>query len=412
VAQPLRAFAGYGIELEYAIVDAASLEPRPVAPALLRALDSGRPKDIDGTQIDWANELVQHVVEIKNADPAPSLTPLASAFRTGIGHGEHIASRFGAALMPTGMHPWMDARDAAMWADNDAAIYRTFDRIFDCRRHGWANLQSMHINLPFADDAEFARLHAAVRAVLPLIPALAASSPIADGERAPFLDYRLEVYRTNAERVPSITGAVVPDNASGRADYERNVLAPMYRDIAAHDPDGVLQHEWLNAHGAIARFDRNAIEIRLCDTQECPRADLAIAAVIAAVVRALYEERWQPLSAQLALSTTRLAALLRDAIRDGDDATIVDREYLRIFGIDEPHLRAADVWTHLVQQCDRDAAALNAGYREPIEMIMRAGPLARRILRALDGPPSRSTLKPIYQRLCRCLTRDELFVAP
>src|SRR5690349_16960340 len=297
VAQPLRAFAGYGIELEYAIVDAASLEPRPVAPALLRALDSGRPKDIDGTQIDWANELVQHVVEIKNADPAPSLTPLASAFRTGIGHGEHIASRFGAALMPTGMHPWMDARDAAVWADDDAAIYRTFDRIFDCRRHGWANLQSMHINLPFADDAEFARLHAAVRAVLPLIPALAASSPIADGERAPFLDYRLEVYRTNAERVPSITGAVVPDNASGRADYERNVLAPMYRDIAAHDPDGVLQHEWLNAHGAIARFDRNAIEIRLCDTQECPRADLAIAAVIAAVVRALYEERWQPLSA-------------------------------------------------------------------------------------------------------------------
>ena len=39
----------------------------------------------------------------------------------------------------------------------------------------------MHVNLPFADDAQFARLHAAIRLVLPLLPALAASSPIAEG---------------------------------------------------------------------------------------------------------------------------------------------------------------------------------------------------------------------------------------
>jgi len=136
--------------------------------------------------------------------------------------------------------------------------------------------------LPFADDDEFARLHAAVRLVLPLIPALAASSPFADGQRMPFLDYRLEAYRCNAERVPAITGAVIPDNVYGRADYQAGVLEPMYRDIAADDPERVLQHEWLNARGAIARFDRNAIEIRLCDTQECPRADLATGAFDAA----------------------------------------------------------------------------------------------------------------------------------
>ena len=75
----LRAFAGYGIELEYAIVDRDSLDPRPFAEPLLRAMDSGRPKSIDGVDIDWSNELVQHVVEVKNVAPVRSLEPLPAA---------------------------------------------------------------------------------------------------------------------------------------------------------------------------------------------------------------------------------------------------------------------------------------------------------------------------------------------
>ena len=83
--------------------------------------------------------------------------------------------------MPTAMHPWMDpATETVLW-DDATDVYRTYDRIYGCRGHGWANLQSMHVNLPFADDSQFARLHAAIRLVLPLLPALAASSPIAEG---------------------------------------------------------------------------------------------------------------------------------------------------------------------------------------------------------------------------------------
>ena len=90
---------------------------------------------------------------------------------------EQLATR-DARLLPTGMHPWMDpSAETSLWPGEGAAIYATFDRLFDCRRHGWANLQSMHVNLPFDGDDEFARLHAAVRVLLPLIPALAASSP-------------------------------------------------------------------------------------------------------------------------------------------------------------------------------------------------------------------------------------------
>jgi len=404
----LRAFAGYGIELEYAIVDRDSLDPRPFAEPLLRAMDSGRPKSIDGVDIDWSNELVQHVVEVKNVAPVRSLEPLPAAFAAAIADAARTIEEFGVALMPTGMHPWMDPRSAKLWTSSDAEIYRAFDRIFDCHRHGWSNLQSMHINLPFGDDDEFARLHAAIRAVLPLIPALAASSPFAGATRTPFADYRLEVYRTNAEAVPSITGDVIPEPVRTRDDYQRDVLEPMYRDIAPDDPDGVLQREWLNARGAIARFDRNAIEIRLCDTQECPRADLAIAAIVTSAVRALYDERWAAHADLQALPTSRLAALLRACICDADGAVIDDADYLRVFGATQP-LRADQLWAHVVDQCGALAMALNPAARAPIELILAQGSLARRIVRAVDGEARRETLAPAYRRLCDCLVRDDLF---
>src|SRR6266542_415356 len=296
---PLPVFAAVSIELEYMIVDARSLDVRPIADRALEALAGHPAADVERGELGWSNELVLHVIEVKNLAPSPSLEPLAAAFQHEIGEMNRVLAPLDARLMPTGMHAWMDPRtETRLWPRDNAEIYRAFDRLFDCRRHGWANLQSMHINLPFADDDEFARLHAAVRLILPLIPALAASSPFADGQRKPFLDYRIEVYRTNSDRVSSITGMVIPDNARDHVDYQTGVLEPMYRDIAPDDPERVLQHEWLNARGAIARFDRSAIEIRLCYTQECPRADVAIAAIVAAVARALFEERWQPLDAQ------------------------------------------------------------------------------------------------------------------
>ena len=66
----------------------------------------------------------------------------------------------------------------------------------------------------------------------------------------------------------------------------------MFADIAPYDPAGVLQHEFLNSRGAIARFDRSAIEIRVLDVQECPQADTAIAALMAAVLEKPCRERW------------------------------------------------------------------------------------------------------------------------
>jgi len=94
----------------------------------------------------------------------------------------------------------------------------------------------MHINLPFRGDEEFGRLHTAIRALLPIMPALAASTPILDGRFTGFLDARMDQYSKNALRVPSVMGAVVPEPVTTEQEYRERILAPMYRDIAPLDP--------------------------------------------------------------------------------------------------------------------------------------------------------------------------------
>lgn len=403
----LHAFTAYGIELEYMIVDRQTLSVLPIADELLRRAAGKRVADVERGKFGWSNEMVLHLVELKNAHPDPVLESLPAAFQNEIQAIERLLEPMGARLMPTAMHPWMDPRaETRLWAHENALIYQSYDRIFNCKKHGQANLQSMHLNLPFADDAEFARLHAAVRLVLPIIPALAASSPIADGKASGYLDFRMEAYRTALEQVPSAVGRVIPDTVSSRAEYEDRILAPLYRDIEAFDPDGVLQHEWLNARGAIPRFDRNAIEIRVIDIQECPQADLAIAATVSAVVRALYDGKWSTLSMQQGMVTDALVNVLHACILNADQAVIDDSDYLGLLGFPDRHCQVGELWRHFIETTSLSRSEY---WREPLQVILERGPLARRILQAVGQDFSKTRLYEVYGELCECLARGQMF---
>jgi gamma-glutamyl:cysteine ligase YbdK (ATP-grasp superfamily) len=404
----LHAFAGYGIELEYMIVDRQSLAVMPIADALLQAASGRTVSEVDRGKFGWSNEIVLHLVEVKNAHPAPALEPLVAGFQAEVNAVNRLLEPMGARLMPGAMHPWMNpAAETRLWPHDQAPIYQAYDRIFGCRKHGQANLQSMHLNLPFANDAEFARLHAAVRLLLPILPAIAASSPFADGRPGGFLDSRMAAYRSAVQRVPSVIGDVIPDTHSSHAEYQAQVLTPMYRDIAPLDPEGVLQHEWLNARGAIPRFDRDAIEIRVIDVQECPQADLAIAAAASAVIRALYDDKWSSLAMQQAIATDRLARILAACIRDADQAVIDDAGYLRLLGLSDPQYRAGELWRHLVTRTGLNRSTF---WIETLRVMLEHGPLARRILRAVGPVCSRDRLQPVYLELCDCLEAGKMFV--
>jgi glutamate---cysteine ligase / carboxylate-amine ligase len=429
-------FERFGVELEYMIVHADSLAVLPIADRVLHAVAGRYLSEIEMGSIAWSNELALHVIELKTNGPAPALDGLADDFQSHVAHINRILEPLGGRLMPTAMHPWMDPqREMRLWPHEHSPVYEAFNRIFDCRGHGWANLQSVHLNLPFADDEEFARLHAAIRLLLPLMPALAASSPIVDGRPTGQRDSRLEVYRHNGRRIPRMAGRVIPEPVYCRRDYEREILQPLYRDIAPLDPASVLQHEWLNARGAIARFDRNTIEIRVLDVQECPQADLAVCRLITDTLRALCEERWLPLAQLQAFTTESLQGILLDTIRDAEAAQVHDPAYAAALGYPlagAAACTAGQLWQHLHQQlhpAGNSVAATevapgsegtkwtqaegtpenrSATMESALQTLLCDGSLASRILRCGDNPP-RPAIARRYRDLCDCLAAGTMY---
>jgi len=407
MSEALHLFDGYGVELEYMIVDRASLEVRPITDRVLQQVAGAIVNEVEVGPLCWSNELVLHVIELKTNGPAASLAGLGSIFQEGVSQVNRRLASLDARLLGSAMHPWMDPhRDTVLWPHENSPIYEAYNRIFSCQGHGWSNLQSMHINLPFCGDAEFGRLHAAIRLVLPLLPALAASSPIVGGQATGLLDNRLEFYRSNQRMIPQIAGEVIPEPVYSRVAYEQTILAETYRAIAPFDPQGVLQEEWLNSRGAIARFERSAIEIRLLDIQECPRADLAIAAMVVALVRALCEERWEALTHQQAVPVAPLAELFRRTLQGGGAELVDEPGYLACFGVQDARTSVEELWRRLYDQLHGE---LPAEARSPLELILRRGPLARRILDALGDARERAALTSVYRRLADCLERGELF---
>ncbi len=414
MSEPLHAFAGYGIELEYMIVDRHTLSVLPVADTLLYSMAGARVPEtrLQNGKLGLSNELVMHLIELKNIRPesALDLGALSSSFQSEVGHVNEMLKPLNACLMPTAMHPWMSPlAETHLWPHDHAEIYRTYDHIFDCRRHGWSNLQSMHLNLPFFDDQEFSRLHAAIRLALPVLPALAASSPFAEGSSSGFLDYRMENYRRHQSKVPSTIAEVIPETAVSRSGYDAQILQPMYHEIAPLDPGGILKHEWLNVRGAVPRFDRSAIEIRMLDLQECPLADCAIAAVVIHLIRELYDEKHSLLAEQQQMATGALVAIMLSCIRDAEQSCIDNVAYLHLMGFPGNRCTAGELWSHLAATlCRRDAGQREA-WQDALDSILEHGPLARRILRATGASCAHSRLKEVYRQICDCLAEGRMF---
>ncbi len=403
-AYPL--FSRFGVELEYMIVDHDTLDVRPVADDVLMHFGGGL-DDVCRGHLEWSNELVLHVIELKTGSPATRLSGLAEDFHADIRAINGYLAGAGRCLLPTGMHPWMDPHhESRLWPHGCREIYQAFDRIFDCRGHGWGNLQSVHLNLPFDSDAEFVRLHAAIRVLLPILPAMTASSPFIDGQRAPNLDQRLAVYRLNCRRVPSVTGHVIPEPVRSIAEYHSEILERIYRDLAPHDPGGVLRHEWANARGALARFERNTIEIRLIDIQECPNADLALLEFLVRLLRDLTDPTLSDMESQLAAPTPELEQVLLQVIEKGDAAMVTSRHLLSSLGFDgKDSLSAGEVWQALAE---RHAPRIEP-WTAPVWTILEQGCLSRRIVHAAGPQPGRERLTEVYCELSKCLNENSLF---
>lgn len=405
---PPRLFQGYGVELEYMIVRRDDLSVLPVSDLVLKELAGEIRNEVDVESISWSNELVLHVIELKNTRPAPALVPLGAIFADHVSRMNDRLDSMGAMLMPGAMHPFMKPREEAkIWPHDSREIYETFDAIFDCKRHGWSNLQSVQINYSFGDDEEFGRLHAAIRLVLPVVASLAASSPVMEGNVTGLVDTRLDVYSHNADRVASVTGHVIPEGVFTEADYDEVIYQPLYAEIAPLDPDGILRHPWLNARGAIAQFGRDAIEIRVLDMQECPQADIAVCCAVSAVVKALVEQRWTDTAHQQAWEVGPLAEIFFATVKDAEMTVLDNRDYLRLFGFPDKKATAQELWLYLVETLAGRSPGLDS---EHLRVILDKGPLSRRLLRVLGPHPTRERVEAAYRALSTSLAAGTSFI--
>jgi gamma-glutamyl:cysteine ligase YbdK (ATP-grasp superfamily) len=393
-----------GIELEYMVVDKNTLSVSPTVDELFKDTVGKVVSDVERGDVEWSNELTAHVVEMKTAKPTKEIASFEKKFTGEVRAMNETLGKRGRMLLPGAAHPLMDPmKESVLWSHEYSEVYGLYNTIFDCRGHGWSNLQSVHLNLPFANDDEFSKLHTAIRMLLPIIPALSASSPILDGKPTGMMDTRMHHYLTHQQRLPQLMGSLIPEAVFSQEDYYRVIFEPIARALQPFDKEQVMDHHFANSRGAIARFDRGAIEIRVVDVQECPGADLAIAEMIVAVLKALVKGKWVSNYLQRAWHEGDLLVIFKDMIKDAGNTVIANRDYLLMFGLMRDSLTANELWRHLYQQVRAD---LSEAARLRIAHILDHGCLAQRILKHTGPKPTREKIVEVYRELAVCLQEN------
>ncbi|MFD1162838.1 glutamate-cysteine ligase family protein [Hwangdonia seohaensis] len=404
--KPFHLFDVYGIELEYMLVNKDTFKVAPQVDELLTKKAGELKADVENGDIAWSNELVAHVIELKTNGPTENTDDLAEKFHANILEIDALLQPLNLQLLGSASHPLMNPNtDTQLWKHSYSEVYALYNTIFNCKGHGWSNVQSTHINLPFYDDKEFEKLHAAIRIILPLLPGLCASSPILEGKITGFKDTRLEFYKTNQKEIPELTGLVIPERVFSKLDYHATIFEPIKKAIRPYDKNKILDQHFLNSRGAIARFDRNAIEIRLVDIQESPKADIAICALIIEVLKALVKKEFAVLKEQKSWIKEALFTILNDAIKHGEDSVIEDEAYLKLFNL-KPTASVKDVWKHLYQSVK---STLHKSHHEAIELILEEGTLATRLLKAVGNDTSENHIVSVYRDMQKCLKTNTLF---
>lgn len=205
---------------------------------------------------------------------------------------DFLESKYKARFLGTGMHPLLRLRETGIWPHRHRQIYEAYSSVFNLNRHGWLNIQSFQLNLPYSNEKNAFSMHNHLAEICAYLPAITASSPIYEGKIGEHTDTRLHFYLLNQREVPSITGDVIPEYAFSFDQYKKEVIKKYSVDLAnAGVRERLLYKDWVNSRGVIFRFDRRALEIRVMDEQECIKSDVAISCFVRALLRGLMVEK-------------------------------------------------------------------------------------------------------------------------
>ncbi len=240
-------------------------------------------------EYSFGKEMQLHVMEVRANSPFQSPEVFEETMQNAVSTlSGFLEEKFGAHLMGTGMHPLLRLEETRVWPHRHRKIYEEYGKVFNLKQHGWLNIQSYHLNLPYRGEADGVILHNLLINLCPYLPAVSASSPIYEGEMGVNVDNRLAFYKLNQKEVPSVSADVVPEYVASFENYRKDVIARYSGDLAqAGISNTLLLKEWVNSRGVIFRFDRKALEVRVMDEQECVKSDVALSCFVRAVLRGL-----------------------------------------------------------------------------------------------------------------------------
>jgi gamma-glutamyl:cysteine ligase YbdK (ATP-grasp superfamily) len=266
----------------------------------------------------FGKELQLHVMELKANAPFKSPALFEETMQDAVSTlSDFLGKNYRAHLLGTGMHPLLRLEETRVWPHRHRKIYQEYRRVFNLKQHGWLNIQSFHLNLPYQNEANGVLLHNLLAGLSAYLPAISASSPIYEGAMGPNVDNRLYFYRLNQREVPSVTGDVIPENVSSLAQYRKEVIGQYSRDLAkAGVGKTLLSKEWVNSRGVIFRFDRKALEVRVMDEQECVKSDVSLSCFVRAALRGLISSKAELLPHDLLVSD------FNSALTSGLDAKV------------------------------------------------------------------------------------------
>ena len=133
----------------------------------------------------------------------------------------------------------------------------------------------------------------------------------------------------------------------------------------------------------------------------------ALAALVIDLAQLLYQGEFASLHAQQALPTEVLSSILAACNRDAEQTLIDDAQYLSVLGYPAKNCTAQMLWQHLSDTLQVRGARHLGLWQTHLQLIQQHGPLARRILRALNGGNS---VHAVYASLVTCLANGVTFI--
>ncbi len=319
-----------GTEHEYSIND-KSQRALAISDQIIERIAGRLDHEVAFGGILVSKELQKHAIELIPKSPG-GLGFLEENLYQGLCQLYH-ATNHEYGFMGLGMHPLLRLDETTYWDHDEQEYYQTYDRLFNIRQHGWLNIQALQINIPYQGKEELVAMFNKIRALMPYLVAVSASSPLVEGKATSYMDNRLVYYRENQAAIPEICHCILPEKLESVDDYVR-INRGIYARLKEQGAD-ILCREWVNSRGVIVRFTRSCLEVKAIDEQECLHSDMAFSAFLLALLRSdlLLEENEESLLAMLESAMRRGTAGLRPELerllgQAEKSATTEERRYL------------------------------------------------------------------------------------